>query len=157
MANLATVTGFTQEAFDAFLAARREPQWLLDRRREAWDTFQELDWPSRNSEEWMRTDIRTFRIDRFHLPEATGEVAQFQHGLLAEGVELAGHVASLNSRSGASHMRWAAPPSRGSVEAEAQLGAWATTAFANVPVSPATSGCVKIPEGLSTTRSVSSS
>ena len=96
MANLAAATGFTQEAFDAFLAARNEPQWSLDRRREAWDAFQELDWPSRNSEEWMRTDIRTFRIDRFHLPEAAGDAAPFQRGLLAEGVELAGHVASLN-------------------------------------------------------------
>lgn len=105
MSSAALQTGFTQEAFDAFLAARREPQWSLDRRREAWDAFQELDWPSRNSEEWMRTDIRTFRIDRFHLPEAAGDAAPFQRGLLAEGVELAGHVASLNSRSGATELK----------------------------------------------------
>src|SRR5690606_25762180 len=53
--------------------------------------------------------------------------------------------------------RWTAPPSRGSAEAVEQEGAWATTALARVPVSPARSGCVGHPEGFSATRSHSSS
>ena len=100
----ATATGFTQDAFDAFLASRDEPQWCLDARREAWDAFQQLDWPSRNDEEWMRTDIRTFRLDRFQVPEATPEAEGLPTPLLSEGVELAGHITSLNSRSVESHL-----------------------------------------------------
>ena len=105
MANLAITTGFTQEAFDAFLAARHEPAWCSELRREAWDAFQELDWPTRGSEEWMRTDIRTFRLDRFQLPDAAGKTADLGRGLLAEGVELAGSVSSLNSRSGVGELK----------------------------------------------------
>jgi len=61
-------TGFTQEAFDSFLASRDEPAWLSDARRAAWQTFQNCRLPSRADEEWMRTDIRLFRLDKFHLP-----------------------------------------------------------------------------------------
>ena len=62
-------TGFTQEAFDAFLSARDEPGWLTDMRRGAWQRFQELPMPSVRDEEWMRTDIRLFKLDRFGVPE----------------------------------------------------------------------------------------
>ena len=62
-------TGFTQDAFDAFLAARDEPAWLIDLRRKAWQRFLELPMPSVRDEEWMRTDIRLFKLDRFSLPD----------------------------------------------------------------------------------------
>ena len=94
MSSTATATNFSQDAFDAFLAARDEPTWCLDRRRQAWETFQQLDWPSRNQEEWMRTDIRTFRLDRFHLPEETPDKSELPAPLLNQGVELAGSVAA---------------------------------------------------------------
>jgi Fe-S cluster assembly protein SufD len=94
-------TGFSQEAFDVFLAARDEPGWLVDLRRAAWQRFLELPMPSVRDEEWMRTDIRLFKLDRFGLPgqstDSPGEVA-LPHALLAAGVELGGHVASLDSR-----------------------------------------------------------
>ncbi len=70
MATATKQTGFSQEAFEAFLAGREEPQWLTDGRRAAWQAFQDLPMPSRADEEWMRTDIRLFRLDRFHLPLA---------------------------------------------------------------------------------------
>ena len=38
-------TGFTQDAFDAFLAARDEPAWLTELRRKAWQRFLELPMP----------------------------------------------------------------------------------------------------------------
>jgi len=63
-------TGFTQDTFDAFLAARNEPEWLTDLRLAAWKQFQQLPMPSRQDEEWMRTDIRLLRLDRFGLPSA---------------------------------------------------------------------------------------
>ena len=64
MSTAAVSTGFTQQAFDAFLSARREPAWLTSMRREAWQRFQELPMPSVRDEEWMRTDIRLFKLDR---------------------------------------------------------------------------------------------
>ena len=39
-------TGFTEEAFEAFLRERDEPSWLVERRREAFARFQAFAWPS---------------------------------------------------------------------------------------------------------------
>ena len=62
---------FTQEAFDAFLAARDEPAWLTDMRRRRGGGSSNCRCPSGSDEEWMRTDIRLFKLDRFGLPDAT--------------------------------------------------------------------------------------
>lgn len=59
---------FTDEGFQAFLETRNEPQWMTDLRKSAWATFGELPWPSNRDEEWMRTDIRMFRLDKFNIP-----------------------------------------------------------------------------------------
>jgi Fe-S cluster assembly protein SufD len=92
----ATLTGFTQEAFDAFLAAREEPDWLVAARRAAWQAFQELPLPSRADEEWMRTDIRLLRLDKFAIPDVSHVVA-LPDALLAHGVELGGRTSTLDS------------------------------------------------------------
>jgi Fe-S cluster assembly protein SufD len=102
MATATAVTGFSQEAFDAFLATRAEPAWLVDMRRKAWRRFLELPMPSVRDEEWMRTDIRLFKLDRFHPPvsllsDVRVAEAGLPHALLAAGVQLAGRVASINS------------------------------------------------------------
>ena len=89
-------TGFTQEAFDEFLAARDEPGWLTDIRVAAWRQFNQLPMPSRQDEEWMRTDIRLFHLDHFGLPPAPGS-ADVPEGALRRGVELGGHLTTLNS------------------------------------------------------------
>jgi Fe-S cluster assembly protein SufD len=92
--------GFTQTAFESFLSTRDEPSWLTDLRRTAWQRFQELPMPSVRDEEWMRTDIRLFKLDRFSLPEPDGHAASLidvPHALLAAGVELAGRAVSMNS------------------------------------------------------------
>jgi Fe-S cluster assembly protein SufD len=93
-------TGFTQDAFDSFLAARDEPAWLTEVRQNAWQRFLELPMPSNRDEEWMRTDIRLFKLDRFHVPDpAPHESPEFPHALLAAGVELGGRTVSVDSRS----------------------------------------------------------
>lgn len=91
-------TGFTREAFDAFLAARDEPGWLTDLRRDAWRRFETLPMPSRTDEEWMRTDVRLFRLDRFALPSDLPAGVVAPAAVLAAGVELGGRAVSLNSR-----------------------------------------------------------
>ncbi|MBN8627267.1 MAG: Fe-S cluster assembly protein SufD, partial [Planctomycetes bacterium] len=65
MSAVAVSSGFTAESFDAFIAVRNEPVWLKAIRRAAWNQFLELPLPSRREEEWMRTDIRLFKLDKF--------------------------------------------------------------------------------------------
>lgn len=92
-------SGFTDDAFAAFLAARDEPAWLTQLRQQAWQRFQELPLPSTTAEEWRRTDLRLFKLDKFDLPgveSATG--AALPTGLLQQGVTLAGSAATLDSR-----------------------------------------------------------
>jgi Fe-S cluster assembly protein SufD len=91
-------TGFNAEAFKSFLASRDEPKWLTDRRREAWKLFEKLPMPSRADEEWMRTDIRLFRLDRFGFPAETSEApATLPDALLKQGVDLAGYSVASDS------------------------------------------------------------
>ena len=92
-------TGFTDEAFQQFLAQREEPDWLLDQRRSAWRSFRQLGWPSRRHEEWLRTDIRLFKLDNFTMPGAVSESDALPPGYLREGVVLAGSATSVDSRS----------------------------------------------------------
>lgn len=73
MTAIAVQPGFSQETFDAFLATRDEPQWLVDLRHKCWELFESLPMPGNKDEEWMRTDIRTFRLDKFAVP---GELAE---------------------------------------------------------------------------------
>src|SRR5687767_7998536 len=101
MGSALATTGFNQETFDSFLAARREPAWLTALRREAWAKFQDLPWPHAGMEEWRRTDIRTFRLNKFAPPSADrGGDGRAPAALLSEGVELAGSSTTYNSLPG---------------------------------------------------------
>src|SRR5437764_7039722 len=99
-----TKPGFDQQSFEAFLHARQEPDWLVEQRREAWQTFCEKDWPQRSDEEWIRTDIRLFKLNQFALPLPPGEGAERSEAgegvqsLLTEGVELAGDTTAADSQ-----------------------------------------------------------
>ncbi|NIL96474.1 MAG: Fe-S cluster assembly protein SufD [Planctomycetales bacterium] len=109
MSTTLTHAGFTQDAFDAFLAARDEPGWLTDLRTTAWRKFNELPMPSAGDEEWMRTDIRLLRLAQYGLPAAAG-AGPVPPGLLSRGVDLAGQVTTLNSHTISAQIQadWAA-------------------------------------------------
>ena len=62
-------SGFSAGAFQAFLDRRNEPDWLATDRRDHWDRFQQMSWPGRRDEEWIRTDIRLFKLDRYSFPD----------------------------------------------------------------------------------------
>ena len=97
MTQTTAAISFTDEGFQAFLQTRDEPDWLLEKRRQAWQVFNDLPWPSQRNEEWMRTDIRMFHLNKFALStEADGQIPP---SVLAAGVELAGHCASYDSNS----------------------------------------------------------
>ena len=91
-----------------FSHARNEPAWLVEQRREAWQTFCEKDWPQRSDEEWIRTDIRLFKLESISLCRGDDAPAPQRkraapQALLTEGVDLAGDTTALDSRPHASH------------------------------------------------------
>src|SRR6188768_3099946 len=95
-----TQPGFDQVSFEAFLHARQEPGWLTDQRREAWQSYTNKDWPNRSDEEWIRTDIRLFKLNQFALPTdgtPTRSASEGLHALLTENVSLAGSTTALDS------------------------------------------------------------
>ncbi|MCH7751108.1 MAG: Fe-S cluster assembly protein SufD [Planctomycetes bacterium] len=108
MASTLTLTGFNQESFEAFLAARDEPGWLTDLRTAAWSRFCELAMPTNRDEEWMRTDIRLFKLDKYSLPTEVDEISP-PLALLATGVDLGGQSTTVDSLGIESHLEdsWA--------------------------------------------------
>lgn len=97
MTQALTQSGFHQDAFDQLIASRDEPQWLTDQRNAAWTTFCDLHLPSQKEEEWMRTDIRLFKLDNFGIPGASSGIDATP--LLSNGVELGGSGTSFNGQS----------------------------------------------------------
>ncbi len=91
----APLRGFTEDAFESFLSDRSEPAWISAKRRDAWQAFLAMPMPSRTEEEWMRTDIRTFKLDHYGLSPADGP-RESSPGVLSENVDLAGSVATVN-------------------------------------------------------------
>ena len=67
MIDIVKQAGFDTEGFQQFLASRQESDWITQNRRDAWTQFCELDWPGRRDEEWMRTDIRLFKLEKYGL------------------------------------------------------------------------------------------
>jgi Fe-S cluster assembly protein SufD len=88
------IGGFNEANFEAFLKARNEPEWLQDRRREAYSLFLAAPWPTLRDEEWRRTDIRAFKIDQFK-PAAPHQPSDQARAALAPVFEvLSGHYAT---------------------------------------------------------------
>jgi len=108
-----TKSGFDQQSFEAFLQSRHEPDWLVEQRRDAWQTFCEKDWPQRSDEEWIRTDIRLFKLNQFALPVQSRDQwsrsglaggLPFQ-AVLTEGVDLAGDTTAIDSQPAVSKLK----------------------------------------------------
>jgi len=53
----AKAKGFSQRVVEELSAARNEPAWLLQRRLEAWQTYEATPMPTLQDESWRRTDI----------------------------------------------------------------------------------------------------
>lgn len=100
MSAVAAPASFTAATFDAFIADRQEPVWLKEMRRDAWNQFLAMPLPSRREEEWMRTDIRLFKLDKFAAPLGPDPlgIRQPPEALLAKGVDLGGSLAVVNGR-----------------------------------------------------------
>lgn len=90
---------FDAVGFESFVASLTEPAWLKQRREAAWQQYEQMDWPDRKQEEWMRSDLRGFKLEKFPLPKtaASGTLAKHQvPQRLSTGVELAGQIEILD-------------------------------------------------------------
>jgi Fe-S cluster assembly protein SufD len=52
-----------------------EPQWLLDKRLAAWETFARLSYPTTRTEEWKYTDISEVPFEELQIELPTGDTA----------------------------------------------------------------------------------
>jgi len=114
MSTVAVTPGFSQQTFEAFLQSRKEPAWLTEQRQRHWQMFNAKDWPTRNDEEWIRTDIRLLKLNQFGMPiEGAAQTGSPQVGpvqaLLTENVTLGGDMGTVNSRPLATRLsqKWA--------------------------------------------------
>ena len=55
--------GFSREAVEELSHRRNEPDWLRQKRVDAWQAYEQIPMPKRTDEEWRRTDIRLLPID----------------------------------------------------------------------------------------------
>jgi Fe-S cluster assembly protein SufD len=67
--------GFSEEAILALNARQDEPTWMQERRLEAWKIYEGLPMPTRQDEEWRRTDLRPLKLDDIE-PFAEGSSAK---------------------------------------------------------------------------------
>jgi Fe-S cluster assembly protein SufD len=58
-----TARGFTEETIAQLIAERGEPDWMTERRRAAWQAFNNIPMPTLQDEEWRRTNLRTLKLD----------------------------------------------------------------------------------------------
>ena len=55
--------GFSEEAVRALIERRDEPEWLQERRIEAWKIYDSLPMPTLQDEEWRRTNLRALKLN----------------------------------------------------------------------------------------------
>lgn len=93
------IAGFHQAGFDKFLESRIDPIWITQARKDAWGTFEAMDWPNPRDENWMRSDLRGFKLDRYSpINEAEKQTVENAPVRLVTGVELGGSMRSENGQ-----------------------------------------------------------
>ena len=100
-----SLSTFDSAGFESFVASRSQPDWLLAVRREAWQHAEAMQWPDRRHEEWIRTDIRTFQIQKYPVPAQVDAAAKVDVPVemesihqLRSGVDLAGAIETFDSQ-----------------------------------------------------------
>lgn len=106
MSLVETRTAWTLESFERFARSRDEPAWLGALRRQAWERFVSAPMPDRSHEEWRRTDLRTFRFERFAFPGGAASGAVVPPAMLAQQVARAGRLVTLD---GVARDQWLDP------------------------------------------------
>jgi Fe-S cluster assembly protein SufD len=88
---------FDAATFEQFLKLSSGTTWLEQLRRESWERYTSMAWPSRSDEDWMRSDLRPFQLQRYSLPLEASQESIALPCWLTEGVELAGRLETIDS------------------------------------------------------------
>ena len=91
-----TTAPFDATAFEQFLSQRREPGWVSDLRRRAFEAYRELLVTELDPEEWKRIDIRALRPEKFAIQTGSRSEAAAFGTLLADRAEFAGVVSHVD-------------------------------------------------------------
>jgi Fe-S cluster assembly protein SufD len=92
---ITTDNSLSREAVINLSASLDEPAWLLERRLHAWEVYEATPLPTRQDEEWRRTDISKLRLDELSL-STSGTVRPIGSPLQLDG-DNAGLVVQNNS------------------------------------------------------------
>jgi len=85
--------GFDQAGFEQFIDRRIDPLWITQSRRDSWAAFESMGWPNPREENWLRSDLRGFKLSKYSPTNETESrsVANAPVRLL-DGVEVAGSI-----------------------------------------------------------------
>jgi Fe-S cluster assembly protein SufD len=83
--------GFSSDLFEQFLASRTEPEWVTQKRRAAFQLYQELLTTDLDPEEFKRVDLRIFNAARFR-PTAAPTDPSAVAALLCDRAEFGGAI-----------------------------------------------------------------
>lgn len=61
-----TLAGISADTVRALSASRNEPEWMLQKRLDAFAIYEQTPMPARTDEEWRRTSLRTLKLDRYY-------------------------------------------------------------------------------------------
>ena len=89
--------GFDQAGFDQFIDRRIDPVWVTQARKDAWAAFESMGWPNPRDENWLRSDLRGFKLAKYKSTnEAESQSVAGAPVRLLDGVEVAGAIRSVN-------------------------------------------------------------
>ena len=77
-----TFDGLTEDDVLSISAAYGEPEWVRDRRLEAFKAFSDLPWPTGREEEWRYTKPQRFDLAR-ELSTSPGDAPAVSRGIVA--------------------------------------------------------------------------
>lgn len=91
-------TTFDATVFNTFVDSRSEPEWLVERRREAFGLYETLCEQPLDPEEYRRLNMQFFDVAKYSLPSEVGDVAAIET-LLQNGSDFAGQIRHVNGQS----------------------------------------------------------
>jgi Fe-S cluster assembly protein SufD len=91
------VTELTEQDVVALAEQRGEPDWLRDRRQEAFKAYRDLSWPTRQTEEWRYTDPARFDMGRALVGAGDRNAAVDRGIVVALGSDVAGSVRTVDN------------------------------------------------------------
>jgi Fe-S cluster assembly protein SufD len=80
------ITDLTEDGVRAFSERKGEPDWMTQRRVEAWRVFRDTPKPTTTDEPWRRTDIRRLKLDKV-IPATGGAQKEDLPARLQEMIE----------------------------------------------------------------------